>query len=137
MISKTLTFIFILFFSSVSFSQKTEEELLLKKWYFLDTNFYTGQNEVTFFTLHDNKDINTKNGKKGWLEIKNDGTYTIINFSQDEPDPLDPHQVIGIYYSIQEGNYTYEKYIICLGDVKYNIDIVDEKFLLLRMEKPE
>ncbi len=137
MISKRLLYIFILFYSSVSFSQKTEKELLLKKWYFLDTNFYTGQSEVTFFTLHDNKDINTKNGKKGWLEIKNDGTYTIINFTRGEPDPLDPHPVLGIYYSIQEGNYTYEKYIICLGDVKYNIDIVDEKFLLLRMEKPE
>lgn len=137
MILKRLLYIFILFFSSVSFSQKTEEELLLKKWYFLDTNFYTGQSEVTFFTLHDNKDINTKNGKKGWLEIKNDGTFTLMNFSQDKPDPLDPYSVVDGYYSIQEGNYTYVKYIICLGDVKYNIDIVDEKFLLLRMEKSE
>jgi hypothetical protein len=108
----------------------------LKRWYFCDTNFY--YNETFLLLFKSDKDYckNPENYKKGMLEMKINGAFYLENEMPCEPPtPVENGFIIAGCISQSNGTFILEKNIIWIEGNKYNIDVLDEKYLLLRREK--
>jgi hypothetical protein len=132
------TLIFLLFnihLSFASISQQNNDSLIMKKWYFCDTNFYYGETSLLLLKNDPHYCENPENYKNGMFEIKINGAFYLENrLPCGPPIPVENGFIINGCFSQIEGNYKLEKNIIWIDGNKYNIDVLDEKYLLLRLE---
>lgn len=128
-----LIFFFIPCFSAIS--QDNTEELIYKKWYFCDTTFFPSDNELILMKSDENycQEFDYYFFNKGSLEIGEKGIYKVINYESSDPDPKDG--IVDGYISELIGKCIVEKYYLILDDIIFNIDVLDENYLLLRREK--
>lgn len=131
--------IFILFnllLTLKSLSQQNNDSLILNRWYFCDTNFYYNETFLLLFKSDKKYCENPENYKKGMLEMKKNGAFYLENeMPCGPPTPVENGFIIDGCISQSDGKYKLDKNIIWIEGNKYNIDVLDEKYLLLRREK--
>ena len=128
-----LIFSYVFCFSATS--QENTDELIYKKWYFCDTTFYPSENYLILMKSNENycQEFDDDTFNKGSLQIGEKGIYKVINYEASDPDPKDG--IVDGYISELIGKCIVEKYYLILDDIIFNIDVLDENYLLLRREK--
>lgn len=120
--------------SFVSLSQPNNDALLLKKWYFCDTNFFVNENELIVFSVNKDACSIPENFKKGMLELRSNRTYSIENELPCTSQGPKDDGVIDVCITFTEGEFMLDNNIIFLNGNRYHIDALDEQYLLLRRE---
>jgi hypothetical protein len=135
MIKKSSILFLFLGFSFFCLSQDELENLIYKKWFFCDTNFNYQEMEYLLLRNDQNCDIFSKNHLSGSLELKNNGEFVLTNVLPCEPLNKLENRVINICKTQQIATFQLEEYFLILEGEKYNIDVINGRFLYLRKEK--